>query len=63
MACSNSRETSVARLEGAKERETEAETRKGAGAEYLPLESFLIISPHPRLSPAAMLRNSIGSES
>ena len=31
LACSN-RETSVARLEGAKERETEAETRKGAGA-------------------------------
>lgn len=33
-ACSNSRETSVARLEGAKERETEAETRKGAGARF-----------------------------
>lgn len=34
LACSNSRETSVARLGGAKEREAEAETRKGAGARF-----------------------------
>ena len=34
LPCSNSRETSVARLEGVKERDTEAETRKGAGARF-----------------------------